>query len=270
MSLMVCRQEPVKNPYYIEALGVRIWSSAELSYVICHNPLFVMDGFVDEHLTAFIREELDMEALAARLDKWMGKKGDSDQMLFLILSECGYCSSSEQTQFRHEVASLRKLPGAEYARQKGNDLFFRKQYGKAAAIYEKILELPKGGAVTDELLEKVWTSLGCAQARMFQFSKAWTSFSKAYECCKSEDVLKRMYYLSRTGEGITGKNYRLPPVNEMQKEKWEKEIEEAGERAKSSEGILKLEGLFEQEPDKRMAGAAKLVKKWKQEYRSMV
>lgn len=191
-------------------------------------------------------------------------------MLFLILSECGYCSSSEQTQFRHEVAVLRKLPGAEYARQKGNDLFFRKQYGKAAAIYEKILELPRGGMVTDELLEKVWTSLGCAQARMFQFSKAWTSFSKAYECHKSEEVLKRMYYLSRTGEGITGKNYHLPSVNERQKEKWEKEIEEAGERAKSSEGILKLEGLFEQEPDRRKAGAAKLVKQWKQEYRAMV
>lgn len=42
------------------------------------------------------------------------------------------------------------------------------------------------------------------------------------------------------------------------------------ERAKTSEGVLKLEGLFEQEEEKRRAGALKLVKQWKQEYRGMV
>ena len=270
MSLMVCRQEPVKNPYYIEALGVRIWSSAELCYVIYHNPLFVMDGFVDEHLIAFIREELDMEGLSSKLEKWMSGKGDWDSLLFLILSECGYYSLAEQNKFRQEVAAFRKLPPAEYARQKGDDLFLRKQYGKAASVYEKILNLPKGGGVTDELLEKVWISVGCTQARMFQFQKAWYSFEKAYNCRKSEEVLKRMYYLSRTGEGMGGRNHHLPFVGEEQKAQWEKDIAEAGERAKTSEGVLKLEGLFEQEEEKRRAGALKLVKQWKQEYRGMV
>ena len=33
--------------------------------MIYHNPLLVLDGFADEHLIAFIREELDMETLAA-------------------------------------------------------------------------------------------------------------------------------------------------------------------------------------------------------------
>ena len=34
MSLLLCRQESVTNPYYIEPMGIRIWSSQELSYVI--------------------------------------------------------------------------------------------------------------------------------------------------------------------------------------------------------------------------------------------
>ena len=62
----------------------------------------------------------------------------------------------------------------------------------------------------------------------------------------------------------------LPFVGEEQKAQWEKDIAEAGERAKTSEGVLKLEGLFEQEEEKRRAGALKLVKQWKQEYRGMV
>ena len=119
MSLMVCRQEPVKNPYYIEALGIRIWSSAELCYVIYHNPLLVLDGFADEHLIAFIREELDMETLAAKLEKWMSGKGDADQLLFLILSESGYYSSAEQAKFRQEAAALKKLPRRNTPDKKG-------------------------------------------------------------------------------------------------------------------------------------------------------
>ncbi len=270
MSLMVCRQEPVKNPYYIETLGIRIWSSAELCYVIYHNPLLVLDGFVDEHLIAFIREELDMEVLASKLEKWIESKGEGDQLLFLILSESGYYSSSEQAKFRQETAALRKLPQAEYARQKGDYMFVRKQYGKAAAIYGKIAELPKGGAVTDEFLEKVWCSLGCTQARMFQFQKAWASFEKAYSFRKSEDILKRMYYLSRTGEGMTERKYHLAPISETQKEAWEAEIGEARERAKTSERILKLEGLFAKESSEKLEGASKLIRQWKQEYRGMV
>ncbi len=270
MSLMVCRQEPVKNPYYIEALGIRIWSSAELCYVIYHNPLLVLDGFADEHLIAFIREELDMETLAAKLEKWMSGKGDADQLLFLILSESGYYSSAEQAKFRQEAAALKKLPPPEYARQKGDYMFERKQYGKAAAIYEKITGLPKGGAVTDEFLEKVWCSLGCTQARMFQFQKAGASFERAYSFRKSEDILKRMYYLSRTGEGMTDRKHHLPPVNEEQREAWEKDIGEARERAKASESILKLEGLFEKDSAEKLEGASRLIRQWKQEYRGMV
>ena len=42
MSLILCRQEPVKIPLYIEDLGIHIYSSQELCYVIYNNPLLVL------------------------------------------------------------------------------------------------------------------------------------------------------------------------------------------------------------------------------------
>ena len=54
MSLILCRQEPVKHPFYFEGLGVHLYSSQELCYVIYQNPLLVLDHFVDEHLIEFI------------------------------------------------------------------------------------------------------------------------------------------------------------------------------------------------------------------------
>ena len=43
MSLRLCRSEKVKNPYYVSFLGVNLYSSQELAYVIYHYPLLVMD-----------------------------------------------------------------------------------------------------------------------------------------------------------------------------------------------------------------------------------
>ena len=39
MSLILCRQEPVTVPLYIEDLGIHLYSSQELCYVIYNNPL---------------------------------------------------------------------------------------------------------------------------------------------------------------------------------------------------------------------------------------
>lgn len=59
MSLLLCRQEPVKHPFYVEFLDIRLYSSQELCYVIYNHPLLVLDGFVEEPLLAFLREELN-------------------------------------------------------------------------------------------------------------------------------------------------------------------------------------------------------------------
>ena len=69
MSLLLCRQEPVKNPYYIDVLDVHIYSSQELCYVIFNHPLLVMDEFVDSSLLDFIRRELALPVLADRMEK---------------------------------------------------------------------------------------------------------------------------------------------------------------------------------------------------------
>lgn len=41
------------------AAGIHLYSSQELSYVIYHYPLLVLDGFVGENLFTFLREELN-------------------------------------------------------------------------------------------------------------------------------------------------------------------------------------------------------------------
>ena len=70
MSVILCRQEPVKHPFYFEDLGVHLYSSQELCYVIYNYPLVVMNVFVDDHLILFIREELVQVFFSQKLENW--------------------------------------------------------------------------------------------------------------------------------------------------------------------------------------------------------
>ena len=86
MSLILCRNEPVKQPLYIEKLGVHIYSSQELCYVIYQYPLLALNGFVDENLVEFIAVQLDMGFLAVKMEKWMkGGGGEEDPVSYTHL-----------------------------------------------------------------------------------------------------------------------------------------------------------------------------------------
>ena len=113
MSLILCRQEPVKHPFYFEGLGVHLYSSQELCYVIYNNPLLAMEGLINDNLITFIRTELDMAFLAGKLDVCKKSGEDPDEMIFIILQECYYYTAREIGKFRQKIASYKKMSAAE-------------------------------------------------------------------------------------------------------------------------------------------------------------
>lgn len=270
MSLLLCRQEPVKSPYYVEALDIHLHSSQELCYVIYHHPFLVMEGFVDEGLLEFIRDELNMGALAARLEKWRAAGEDPDEMLIFILSECFYYTPGEISQYRLRLAALRKKPEPEYEKERADYLFGIRQYGKAVEIYRKLTERLRDLAVDSCFQEQIWNGLGASYARLFQTARAFCAYEKAYGCRGSETAVKKMYFLTRLDPGLLEKDSPLSAVTEEKKKEWDREAEAAREKAAQSREILKLEGLFEQDQEKCRREAAGMVRQWKQEYRSMV
>ena len=270
MSLLLCRQEPVKCPYYVEALDLHLYSSQELCYVIYHHPFLVMEDFVDEGLLEFIRVELNMGFLAGKLEKWRASGENPDEMLLSILSECFYYGPAEVNQYRQQVAALRKKHPAEYKKERADYLFGIRQYGRAVEIYEGLTESPKDQVVDDAFLGRVWNNLGAAYARLFQTAKAYHAFEKAYGCLGEEAMVKRMYFLTRFNPQLEQLEGPLSAVKEETRKAWEREADAAQEKAAQSREILKLEQLFGQEEEKRDAGAAELVTRWKQEYRSSV
>lgn len=269
MSLLLCRQESVKHPYYMEDLGIHLYSSQELCYVIYHHPLMVMDGFLDENLLGFLKNELDMGFTALKLERWMAGKESADDALVFLLQECNYYSTTEISRFRQKVGSLRKLSPFEYARRKADYLFLYKQYGRAIAGYREILDSTRKWRMDDKFLGELWFHLGTAYARVFQFDKAMDALDQSYLLLKNLDVLQKIYHLTLVDPGLILKERYQAIITDELKSEWNKAFEAAKEEAEQSEELKKIDELFQKDSIKRIEGAGKLIQSWKKEYRGM-
>lgn len=272
MSLLLCRREPVSQPYYIEVLGIHIYSSQELCYVMYHHPLLVMEEFIDESLLTFIRQELDMGFVAGRMEKLLEAGSRAEEICYLFLTECDYYTERELLKFKNTAAAYRAMEPAAYEKARADYYFERRQYGRAASRYEKLLE-QAGERETppdDAFLAKVHNNLGAAYAQMFQFRRAFAAYDEAYKLGKSPEVLKRIYFLTRFSEELDVKEGYRALFREELRTEWDKEAAQARMDAEQAEEVRKLRTLFKKESQRRMEEAGAMVNRWKQEYRSMV
>ncbi len=270
MSLMLCRVEPVEVPYYVEELGIHLYSSQELCYVIYNHPLLVMEDFVNERLTAFIRSQLCLPFLAERLEKWIEGRGVSDELLFLILQECFYYSPQEQTKYRQDVTALRKLPPEEYRKRRADYFYRLKLYGRAVSMYEKILEEETENGLSPEFRGKLWNNIAACYTRLFCYQKAMHACDCAYCADGDREYIRRMYLLSMMAPEIRIKDRYQELMTDEEKETWRKEAEKEKTEAEKDRAAVEIMQLFEKDPVKRAAGAGECLNRWKVEYRRMI
>lgn len=270
MSLISCRQEICKRPYYIERLGVHISSSPELCYVLYNNPLLAMGGFIDDHLIEFIREELVMPFLAGKLEKSKKSGEDSDELIFMILQECYYYTSKEINRLRQVVSAYRKMSPPEFAKETADYYFHLKQFGTAIVYYEKILEDWRLKGISDEFTSKVWNNMGASYAGIFWFEKAMSAYDMAYNFQKSQETLKRIYMLTQLNPKLILKDRYSVLITEEIRLSWEQELLQLKAAARETEKVQEIEDLFAKDSIKRCNGAGQILSQWKQEYRKMI
>lgn len=269
MSVILCRKEQVSRPYYIETLGVHIYTSQELCYAVYHHPLLAMDGFVNANLVDFVRDQLKMGMAALKMERWLKSGENPDELIFLLLQESNYYTTVEINKLRQKISILRKLPKPEYEKRRADYLFRFKQYGKAMEGYEKLLEEGSQFKIDDQFAGRIWNNLGICYARVFRFENAMEAFEHAYGKLKDEAILEKMYHLTMLDPGLKLKERYETMVTEDKRELWNEHYEQAKAAAETSEEVEKLGSLFSKDPIRRMEGAAGLVEGWKREYRGM-
>ncbi len=264
-SILACRSLKVKEPYYVEELGLYLYSGEELSYYIYHNASLISEDFLDERLFRFIGKELGMENLELKLRKW-ADQAELSELLLVILQDIHYYNGDELFAFREQLSALSRKSPAMRLMDKADALFRRGRYSTAGLFYDRLLhgdepELRDGGFTA-----RAWAGRGMALARQYQWQDAVSCLEKAYELAPKDQYLKKICQIRqmnpeiRVGEGI-------PAPREEQLAVWKQELTDAWEQAKDEQKVKDVLSWLDKDGIRRSYGLQELVQEWKRDFR---
>ena len=96
----------------------------------------------------------------------------------------------------------------------------------------------------------------------------------AYACAWNEKpeaaYLKGMYFLTKMDPELSMKDRCRELLASQDTEGWDLEFNEALARARQTGPAVRLQEIFDRDPEKRLEGAAKVLNQWKLEYRKML
>ena len=260
MSYDLCRNAPAQKPYYIEAVGLYIYSIEELCFYLHENIYLLDQTIINERLCDWIRDELGMKRLYRQLYDQL-EKGESIAAFILpIFREIGYLNASQMREYAEKIGKLDVQEDDMRQKLKADYLVRQGMFESARNEYWQILDRQGPGNLGQTFYAGVWNNLGCVHARMFRFEEAAECFHKAWELTQTKEMLRK--YVSALPLFLSGEEY-------------EKQLRELGADAQLIERIqeynLKIceEARAESADEAAQAGQSALdrLEKLKKEYR---
>jgi len=264
-NLLLCPALRVSEPYYVEALGICLYSAEELSYYIYHYLQLIEQDFLDERLFLFIGRDLKMPGLENKLRKWSAQS-DLEELLLVILQDTHYYSPAELTDFRDRLNARKKAPHSRRLRDKADCLCGLKRYYDALHLYDSILAEKREDAPDQKMKGELWFNKAAAYAGLFAYDKAAACYEKAWDLLHSELALRRLFEI-RLMDPLADVNRELmESIPSETRALWQEEFEEKKKQARFRGKALDAAAWQDKDNLRRASGMRALVRTWKMEY----
>ncbi|MBP3729729.1 MAG: hypothetical protein J6H18_05655 [Lachnospiraceae bacterium] len=264
-NLIFSRTPNIKRPYYFQELGVHLYSAEELCFVIYHYVDLIDESFVDERLLDFIHQ-LDQPRLEERVLR-MREQGGLYDVLYVVLQELRYYSSSDLFGFRKQLESLSRLSRAERLKRKSRLLFERGQYYGALRALNQVLELDSRELTDSAFVSGIWQMKAACYARTEHFSEALENLKNAWLLTRDPALWERIYVLNRMQGRDEMPDYAEGLVSPEQLEQFRSNLEKRRNLAAYRGKALEAAALEEKEEPERTEAFLELLFRWKEEYR---
>ena len=197
---ILCQTKKAQRPYFIENISMNIYSIEELCYYLYHN-LYLADHTVfNEELCNWLRDELELVHLAAKLKQNLERNVSVEEMIYPVFKEINYLTylikdihnftDEQMNSFNSSFETNEKEKAAVRQKRKGDALTENGMYVNAIRAYQKLLEREDLSEQRKGFAASVRYNLGCAYSYLFQMEKAQECFLEAYREAHSKDALK--------------------------------------------------------------------------------
>ena len=272
-ELLFCHAPIASLPYYIEGLGINIYSMEELCYFIAGNVFLLDDSFMNEELCTWIEKQMSAYKLAENLRNIMHAGRRLSVFVDLILEDTCYYSKPEIDKIVSTREQLEQKAGFECSKMRADQLMEKEKYLAAIYAYRKLLD-SREAKETDALLRgNVWHNLGTAYARLFLFEEAAACYEKAYELNQTYESVRETLLCSCYMEDEENLKQKCAQyfVDENTIEALKEEREQAGDNPRIREFDERLEHIRSMLADGQKVQAKDalndIIFNWKEEYR---
>lgn len=268
-GIRICYDRHAQQPYVLESIGKKIHTIEELCFYYW-NYSHLLDGqAVDEELIFWLRSQLGMEELAARLEKQLIGEASLAELVQTVFSSIQYLSGEEEKQYMEQLSAMSQLSDFERCKRKADDLVRNQKYYKAVREYRSLLKQEE--AENDVVAAKIYHNLGVAYCKMFFFKKGSEYFLKAFLKAPGKDTLRQYKAALRLSEESVEEDElvrEFPSSAEL-----DLQIYEEIERLKQADSrkLQEIQSLRQQKNDGKVAEyyrkMEEILHNWKEECR---
>jgi tetratricopeptide (TPR) repeat protein len=200
-QIILCRTKQAEKPYFLQDLGINIYSLEELCYYIYTHIYIITNEFISDDLISFIRNETKQEQLADQLDRLRSQKAGLAEMLVTILKYVDYYNVGEIEQIRDILRTLSTQNVYERMKSRADSFLGNKCYYSAIKNYTAIIEGAPDPELSGLFYAKVYHNLGVAYAKVFLYRQAADFFMQAYKIGQHAESLKCYMAALRLSKG---------------------------------------------------------------------
>lgn len=188
-KIILCTRKEASHPFIFLNTKVEINTYEELCFYIYNNTVLISKSALSDRLFDWIRDELAMPELAAKLVALSNKTSFAQDLLVEILNEGGYYETEEIKTYMEAWQKYRRLTASQRKKLKADGYLGYRRYIKAASIYDDIIE--NRHDIQDKVfLGNVYHNRAIASANNMGTEEAKAYFLKAYELNNNEESLR--------------------------------------------------------------------------------
>ncbi len=201
-KIILCTRKEAEHPFIFLNTKVEINTYEELCFYIYNNTVLISKSSLSEKLFDWIRDELGMPELAAKLTALSNKTSFAQDLLVEILNEGGYYEPDEIKSYIEAWQKYRRLTSSQRKKLKADGYLGYRRYIKAASIYDDILEHSQD--IQDNVfLGNVYHNRAVAAANNMDIEDAKIMFLRAYELNGKEESLRGYFIVFSAGNDAT-------------------------------------------------------------------
>ncbi|MBO5246868.1 MAG: hypothetical protein J6B28_06365 [Eubacterium sp.] len=189
-QLILCKTPRAKRPFYIESGKVNIYSLEELMYYAQSAKYVAREDVVCPAFITWVEQELGLEQLAKLLYQKLEAQSGLKEFFLPIEAANGYLTTSELQILNMQLQKYDHMTGLEAKKLYADQFMHQEKYVQAICAYRSLLTDDEVIREQGHVAGDIWSNLGCAYARLQDFSEAVDCFARGYMLNRRMETLQ--------------------------------------------------------------------------------